>query len=193
MASAEIALVCGLKVRVGCQAEVEYWRTSLARGRPRGHILKSLALASKPQVLENWPVLDSRTALLFESLKFCGAPEKFFGRRSFLEIARKILVKTFFFEIACKKILKIFSLESTCACVFGRWPWPREGLSSEGLSLASRRSVLGKAVFGLGLGFFWCPWPRALYPRLHLWCQDRLCVNSDADETQDYWESRYVR
>ena len=30
------------------------------RGRPRGHILKSLALASKPQVLENCPVLGSR-------------------------------------------------------------------------------------------------------------------------------------
>ena len=53
------------------------------RGRPRGHILKSLALAlaskvkslalalaSKPQVLENWPVLGSRTALFFEQLKF---------------------------------------------------------------------------------------------------------------------------
>ena len=58
------------------------------------HILKSLALASKvksltlrPQVLENWPVLRSRTALFFELLKFCGAPEKFFGRRFFLEIA----------------------------------------------------------------------------------------------------------
>ena len=45
------------------------------RGRPRGHILeslalaskvKSLALASKPQVLENYPVLGSRTALFFE-------------------------------------------------------------------------------------------------------------------------------
>ena len=48
------------------------------RGRPRGHILKSLSLASKvkslasrPQVLENWPVLGSRTALFFELLKFC--------------------------------------------------------------------------------------------------------------------------
>ena len=43
------------------------------RGRPwpRGHILKSLALATKPQVLENCPVLGSRTALFFESLKFC--------------------------------------------------------------------------------------------------------------------------
>ena len=56
------------------------------RGRPwpRGHILKSLALASKvkslasrPQVLENWPVLGSRTAVFFELLKFCGALEKF--------------------------------------------------------------------------------------------------------------------
>ena len=40
------------------------------RGRPRGHILKSLALASKTQVLENCPVLGSRTALVFEQLKF---------------------------------------------------------------------------------------------------------------------------
>ena len=51
------------------------------RGRPRGHILKSFALAlaskvksltlaSKPQVLENCPVLGSRTALFFEQLKF---------------------------------------------------------------------------------------------------------------------------
>ena len=40
------------------------------RGRSRGHILKSLALASKPQVLENCPVLGSRTALFFEQLKF---------------------------------------------------------------------------------------------------------------------------
>ena len=66
------------------------------RGRPRGHILKSLALASKvkslalassPQVLENWPVLGSRTALFFELLKFCGAVEKFFRKRFFVEIA----------------------------------------------------------------------------------------------------------
>ena len=66
------------------------------RGRPRGHILKSLALASKvkslalasrPQVLENWPVLGSRTAVFFELLKFCGALEKFLGKRFFVEIA----------------------------------------------------------------------------------------------------------
>ena len=68
------------------------------RGRPRGHIfkslalalaskVKSLALASRPQVLKNWPVLGSRTALFFELLKFCGALEKFFGKRFFMEIA----------------------------------------------------------------------------------------------------------
>ena len=59
------------------------------RGRPwpRGHILKSLALASRPQVLENWPVLGSRTALFFGMLKFCGALEKFFGKRFLVEIA----------------------------------------------------------------------------------------------------------
>ena len=38
-----------------------------------------------------------------------------------------------------------FFLESTCACVLGPWPWPRAFLS-----LASRVSVLGKAVLGLG-------------------------------------------
>ena len=55
------------------------------RGRPQGQILKSLA--SRPQVLKNWPVLGSRTALFFELLKFCGALEKFFGKRFFVEIA----------------------------------------------------------------------------------------------------------
>ena len=104
-------------------------------------------------VLENWPVLCSRTALFVELLKFCGALEKFFGKHFFVEIAWK-LMKTFFF------------LESTCACVLGPWAWPRAFLS-----LASRVSVLGKAVLGLGLGFFLCPWPwpRALCPRFHLW------------------------
>ena len=43
------------------------------RGRSRGHIFKTLdlALASKPQVLENCPLLGSRTALFFESSKLC--------------------------------------------------------------------------------------------------------------------------
>ena len=49
----------------------------------RGHILKSLAskvknlaLASKPQVLENCSALGSRTAVFFEWLKFCRSAEK---------------------------------------------------------------------------------------------------------------------
>ena len=78
---------------VNCKTVILRWSP---RGRPwpRGHILKSLALASKvtslalrPQVLENWPVLGSKTAVFFELLKFCGAVEKFFGKRFFVEIA----------------------------------------------------------------------------------------------------------
>ena len=97
-------------LQFGFLAEVEYSRTSLA---------------SRPQVLENWPALGSRTALFFELLKFCGALEKFFGKRFFVEIAWKIFLKTSFF-------------------------WRALALVS--LALASRVSVLGKAV--LGLGFF---------------------------------------
>ena len=41
----------------------------------------------------------------------------------------------------------LFFLENTCGCVLGRWP-------RAFLSLASRGSVFGKAVLGLGLGFF---------------------------------------
>ena len=65
----------------------EHRHLGIQRWSPRGHILKSLALASRPQALENWPVLGSRTALLFELLKFCGALKKFFGKRCFVEIA----------------------------------------------------------------------------------------------------------
>ena len=47
---------------------------------------KVKSLASKPQVLENWPVFGSRTALFFELLKVCGAPKIFFEKRFFLDI-----------------------------------------------------------------------------------------------------------
>ena len=68
------------------------------RGRPREHILqslalalaskvKSLALASRPQVLENWPVLGSSTARFFGMLKFCVSLEKFFGKRFLVKTA----------------------------------------------------------------------------------------------------------
>ena len=96
------------------------------RGRPRGQILKSLALAlaskvkslalaSRPQVLENWPVLGSRTALFFgDRLKnFC--EDLFF----------------FFFGEHLRFVSLVLGLGLEHSC-----PWPRECLSSERLSLA---------------------------------------------------------
>ena len=105
---------------------VTYQRWS-PRGRPwlpRGHILKSLALASRPQVLENWPVLGSRTALFFELLKFCGVLEKFFRKRFFVEIALKIFVKTLFLFFGkhlrlCPWSRAFLSLASDFFCVLG--------------------------------------------------------------------------
>ena len=144
------------------------------RGRPwpRGHILKSLALASRPQVLENWPVLGSRTALFFELLKFCEALEEFFGKRFFVEIAWKIFVKTFFFFWRSPKkflwrpffflwrspkkflwrpffFLRALALVSLVLGLEHFCPWPRECLSSERLSLALASDFFG--VLGLGL------------------------------------------
>ena len=77
----------------------------------------------------------------------------------------KILATPINWRLPAKIFEDLFFLENTCGCVLGPWPWPRAFLS-----LASRGSVLEKAV--LGLGFFLCPWPwpRALCPRLHLWC-----------------------
>ena len=114
--------------------------------------VKSLPLASRPQVLENWPVLGSRTAVFFELLKFCEALEKFFGKRFFVEIACKIFGKTFFFcfgehlrlcpwSLALASSIPVLGLESVCPRKGCPWPWPR---------------------------IFLCPWPRALCPRLHL-------------------------
>ena len=150
----------------------------------------ALALASRPQVLENWPVLGSRTALFFELLKFCEALENFFGKRFFVEIENfcedlfffgdrlKNFCEDLFFFYGDRSFFFFFffgdRLKHFCEDLFfffGErlrlcpWPWPRAFLS-----LASRVSVLGKAVLGLGLGFFLCPWPwpRALCPRLHL-------------------------
>ena len=87
---------------------------------PRGHILKSLALVSKPQVLENCPVLGSRTALLFELLKFCRSPENYFEDLCFWRSPKKIFKDLFFF------------LENIFACALGLeavcprkgCPWP---------------------------------------------------------------------
>ena len=123
----------------------------------------SLGLVLKPQILENYPVCGSRTALFFEVLKvverqknflengfFSRSPKIFFWRPFFWRSPEKFFWRSFFFFF--------FFLESTCACVLGlehSCPWPREGLSSVGLFLALAR-------------IFLCPWPRALCPRLHL-------------------------
>ena len=136
------------------------------RGRPwpRGHILKSLALASKvkslalasrPQVLENWPVLGSRTALFFELLKFCGALEKFFRKRFFVEIARKIFVKTFFFfwRSPEKFLWRAFFFLRALVLV------------SLVLALASSIPVLGLDSVCPRKG---CPWPRIFFVSLAL-------------------------
>ena len=72
-----------------------------------------------------------KLALFFELLKVCGTPEKFFGKRFFLEIAWKIFLKTFFFwrALALVSLALGLGLERFCSR-------PREGLSSVGLSLA---------------------------------------------------------
>ena len=136
-------------------SEVESSRTSLAS---RIHFWSPWPRRSSP-----WPrglkyskiglSSGSRTALFFDLLKFCGALEKFFGKRFFVEIAWKIFVKTlfiylffFFFWRSPEKFLwgpVFFFWRGTCACVLGPWPWPRAFLY-----LASRVSVLGKAVLG---------------------------------------------
>ena len=126
------------------------------RWSSRGQTLKFLA--SKPQVLENCPVLGSRTALFFEPLKFCWkAPETsqkicvhlfLFSsgrnrlKKNFLKtfFAWKKIFNTFFFEIAWKIFLKTFFLENTCACVLGLkrvCPWPRNLFVSLASSLVS--------------------------------------------------------
>ena len=99
----------------------------------------ALALASRPQVLENWPVLGSRTALFFGMLKFCGALEKIF----LVEIAGKIFEKTFLFGDRLKNFcedlffwralalvslassIPVLGLESVCPRKGCSWPWPR--------------------------------------------------------------------
>ena len=62
-------------------------------------------------------------------------------------------------------------MRTLARCVLGRWPWPRLFQS-----LASRGSVLGKSVFGHGLGSFFVSLasrlvsstPPLLDSRLHL-------------------------
>ena len=64
-------------------SEVESSRTSLASKT----YFKVLGLGLEGQVLGLGHEASSPTALFFELLKFCGALEKFFGKRFFVEIA----------------------------------------------------------------------------------------------------------
>ena len=116
--------------------------------------MKSLALASKPHILENCPVLGSRTeaALFFEPLKVCWktpetsrkicedffvilhwrSPEKkFFEAPFFWRLPEKKFLEIIFFwrTLAPESLARGLGLEHSC-------PWPQEDLSSEGLSLA---------------------------------------------------------
>ena len=70
------------KLYVFCLKIKRHWP---GRPWPRGHILMSLALASKikslalkSQFLENCPVLGSMTAVFFELLKFVDRMKKIF-------------------------------------------------------------------------------------------------------------------
>ena len=133
--------------------EVESSRTSLA-STTHFEVLslasKVKSLASKPQVLENGPVLGSRTALIFEWLKFC-------------KLAEKLFFYTIFFEDRLKKIFEDLFFENTCVCVLGlqhSCPWPREYQSSEGLSLALASDlffVLGPCVLDSTTGHYVSP------------------------------------
>ena len=105
----------------------------LQRWSPRGHILKSLA--SKLQVLENCPILGSRTAVFLESLKFC---------------------RLFFVE----KL--VFFLENTCACVLAlervcsqkRCLWPRIFFVSLASSLVPSTPPLSRVCLSQMLSVF---------------------------------------
>ena len=83
-----------------------------------------------------------------------GFPNQKFWVRQWIGDRLKNILKAFFFvwrTLAPVSLVLGLGLEHSCS-------WPREVLSSERLSLAS--------------DFFLCPWPRprALCPRLHLWC-----------------------
>ena len=126
---------------------VLYFCCCYQRWSPRGLILKSLALASKPLVLENCPVLGSSTTLFFELLKFCKWPEKNFWRLFFGHRLKKIFLKTLFCEhlrlctCSLASSIPVLGLERVCPRKSCPWPW-----------------------------IFLCHWPgpRALCPRLHL-------------------------
>ena len=106
----------------------------------------SLALASKPQVLENCLVLGSRTALIFELLKFCRLMKKFLKTFIFGERLKKILKPffSFFFfgehlrlcPLSLAWSIPVLNLERVCSWKSCLWPWPRIFFESLALALS---------------------------------------------------------
>ena len=100
-----------------------------------GQVLGLGLKASRPQVLENWPVLGSRTSLFFELLKFRGALEKFFGKRFFCGDRLKNFCEDLFFfgehlrlcpwSLALASSIPVLGLERVCPRKGCSWPWPR--------------------------------------------------------------------
>ena len=111
-------------------AEVESSRTSLAlRKSSRKHFD---ALASKPQVLENCPVLGSRTAVFFELLKFWRSPEKIFEDLVFGEHLSLCP-----WSLALASSIPVLGLERVCPRKGCPWAWPRTFFGFLALALAS--------------------------------------------------------
>ena len=162
------------------------------RGRPRGHILKSLALASKvkslalasrPQVLENWPVLGSRTSLFFGMLKILWSARKIFWKTFFSGDRLKNFCGDLFFCLFffCGDCLKNFCEDVFFFFFFGD---RLKNFCEDLFFFFGEHLRFVSLVLGLGLESVcprspW-PWPRiffvslalrprALCPRLHLW------------------------
>ena len=96
--------------------------------------------------LENCPVLGSST--IFGMVKILQIGSKFFFKSLFVEITKIFFWRPFFLrspEINFEDLS--FFGEHLRACVLGPWLWPRAFLS-----LASRVSVLERAVLGLESG-----------------------------------------
>ena len=90
----------------------------------------SLALTSKPEVLENYPVFGSTTALFFDLLKVCRSPEKLFLRPVLFGDRLKNFLKTFFFgkrfaPMSLASSIPVLGLERICPRKGCSWPWPR--------------------------------------------------------------------
>ena len=84
--------------------------------------MKSSALATKPQVLKNCPVLGLRTALFSEWLNFVDRQKNIFLYRFFRDCKKKFLKVFFFRTFAFVSLVLGLGLESVCprkGC-----PWP---------------------------------------------------------------------